>query len=1162
MSIKYLSSYFTLNRRYSRSVNLERDLADPDSLSGYVITGRAEQTLKRIFEGLTGLHTVRSWMLTGVYGTGKSAFSHFLSSLCSSSKREVRKSAEAILRQSRADRKIIKAYDQAVPERGLVQAVATAQREPVAHTITRALRNGVLSFWDGRSPSYYDFTLRLDAIQRQQAKGKTIETGVILKLISDIAKASGTGLILIIDELGKCLEYAAQNRGVGDLYLLQQISELAGTEGAQIYLIGLLHQAFSEYGYSLGTVERNEWAKIQGRFEEIPFTESSAQMAQLIGQVIQRDTDVRRERLITQEAGAWYGKLSKAIEIRDITSQVLSSAWPLHPVAAVTLPQLCIRYAQNDRSLFTFLTSTEPHSLRTFLDESRADGDQIPLLKLDRLYDYFVDSVGVGLASRPNFQRWTEVRSLVEDHRNGDPDELRSLKTIGLLNLASATGFLKASRQLVVLALCDSPGNRSEQNQWSKVIDSLIERGLVVHRRQVDELRIWEGSDFDIEAAISQYLEQQRSTLAALLTETCPLRPVVVQRHSYQTGTLRFFERRYLDNHTNLTEVKCDIKQSDGLIAYWVDQAPPALVPATTADHKPFVLIQAVQAETLRLRVLETMALKHIQSDAAELQADGIARREVRYRLTQSKQMLDEAFTQVVEGGSSVSCWIDGQSETLSLRGDLNNRLSTLCDQVYEKSATLWNELINRQELTSQGAKARGQVIAAMLEFPETENLGLKGAGPEVSIYYSTLQRTGIHRKVDGEYGFHAPKDQKIKAVWNAIESFCLSAKDRPVSLDQLYDQLQRPPYGMKAGLIPVLLTAVLLKHSDDVSLYKDGTFIPVLGPEHFELLVKNPSRFAVKHYEILGLRAEVFKELEDILSNKVTLTQEIRNRTLLSVVTPMLQFIRRLPPYTQKTKKISSQAQGIRQALLEANEPDKLLFELLPQACGLQPISDIGIQDQNLPRQLRIRLTAALKELREAYDLLLTQCRDYIYEAFAVKHGIEHLREHLRVRASFLIGRSIEPVLTRFVFAATEELVEDSQWLKALVMVISDKPSESWTDADADAFEIKLTDVARRFKHLEAIAADDNSSWTSQAEAKRISIIGTDGKELHDVAWIDEAQKARLVSIAADILENLKLDHTEQRALLALLVERVLSASSERAKSGKPGAERKIARG
>src|SRR5262249_55260680 len=157
--------------------------------------------------------------------------------------------------------------------------------------------------------------------------------------------------------------------------------------------------------------------------------------------------------------------------------------------------------AQNDRSLFTFLTSQEPYSLWTWLNETKAEEHQVPLLKTHQLCDYFIESAGIGIASRQNLQRWSEVKSLIDDHRNGDESELEVLKSIGILKLTSTAGFLRASRDLVVLSLCDSPDDSHEKKRWSGVIDTLIRRGLLIHHRQVDELRVWEGSDFDIDLA-------------------------------------------------------------------------------------------------------------------------------------------------------------------------------------------------------------------------------------------------------------------------------------------------------------------------------------------------------------------------------------------------------------------------------------------------------------------------------------------------------------------------------------------------------------------------------------------------------------------------------------------------------------------------------------
>lgn len=109
------------------------------------------------------------------------------------------------------------------------------------------------------------------------------------------------------------------------------------------------------------------------------------------------------------------------------------------------------------------------------------------------------------------------------------------------------------------------------------------------HRKKIDELRIWEGSDFDVESAITTYIEDSMISgrsheLAKILADVSKLKPVVAQRHSYTTGTTRYFERIYLDNDVNWNELCCSNHGFDGLIGYWVGAEPPQSVPVETAD--------------------------------------------------------------------------------------------------------------------------------------------------------------------------------------------------------------------------------------------------------------------------------------------------------------------------------------------------------------------------------------------------------------------------------------------------------------------------------------------------------------------------------------------------------------------------------------------------
>lgn len=1139
-----LSTYFEVHRRYYRSVNLERDLDKPSAVQGYVPTERSAEALRRILSALGDPNAHRAWTLTGVYGTGKSAFAHFLAALCAPEGSAIAEAAWAIAESVFADDSPEMEAVRRIPEAGLVRAVATAQREPLSWTIVRALSYGFDRFWQKKRKP--DFWMDLNEWRFQAEEGNCQVTDQqVLKLLRELVQAVETDVLLIIDELGKNLEYAAHHRGTQDLYLLQQIAELELEGNYQVHLVGILHQSFAGYGDRLSTVEQSEWTKIHGRFTDLVLTESPSQMTRLIGQAITQSKADSILPTLHRQAECWFEAFQDVLAEYEISANVLAETYPLHPLAALVLPMLCVRYAQNDRSLFTFLTSDEPYALPQFLKSTAIQGDKIPTLKLHQLYDYFVESV-TGLASRLNLQRWVEIQGLIQDARDQSQAILNVLKTIGVLNLVTSTGALRATPDLVTLALCDSPSDEQSRQHWREVIESLKQKKLITHRSAQNELRIWQGSDFDIEAAIQAQIEQTRTPLADRLTTTYPLKPLVAQRHYTTTGNLRYFEQRYVDSRVDLQALTCANPGSDGLIAYWLDTASPASVPSHTADGKPLIVIAVTDLELLRMRSEDFGALKQIWQEAPELQTDGVAKREVRQRLVEAEQLLNETIAFTFNWATQqTTCWIEGQLTAIESARGFQAALSDLCDRTYCQGLVLDNELINRRELTSQGAKARRELIEAMLKNADQPRLGLDGYGPEVAMYGSVLEATGMHRQDGGEWGFYPPlANSGVAAVWDAIAHFCRSASDRPQSLDLLYRQLEHPPFGIKPGVIPVLLAAFLLVHMDDIGIYKDGTFIPILGPEHFELLVKEPARFSVKYFDLAGLRSQVFRELEAVLKSPTAKTPAgVRNTSLLAVAKPLFRFVRQLPDFTRATKRLSVAARNVLQALQTAQEPDALLFVALPQACGFNPMTTGRAENESEARAFRKQLVQCLHEIQTAYDNLLADCQKHLYVAFGVRSKEANLREDLRVRASYLVGQCIDPVLRHFVTKAVDEDSSDREWLEALVRIVADKHPKGWTDEDFSRFELALSDLVRRFENLEALQTEIRRQGKG-FEARRITITAPNGKEIHEVVWIDAEHQELFEQLVKTVLDDpaLKDNPRLQKGFLAKLNETLLS--------------------
>ena len=933
-----LSDWITLKQRYFRSINLERDLDDIDSVAGYIPTARSLEAFNRFFRAYSTPNTVRAWTITSVYGTGKSAFANFLTSLSAEATSPARKAAEKTLRSIgmvEEDRWL--SFQNAMPEKGLLRAVTVAQREPISHTIIRALYNGASKYWNvGKKPDLYQ---QVEKLYHETVDNPAFESPQVLKLVIDLARKTQGGLLLVIDELGKNLEYITEHQSETDLFLLQQIAELPSDKNSpKIFVFGLLHQSFAGYASRLSTLQRNEWTKIQGRFEDISFTESTEQVVNLIAQAIEhKQENDFQTRLRDWEAG-WISILRHVSDCFPWNEGQLQKVFPLHPISVQVLPVLCQKYAQNDRSLFTFLAGSEPFSLPSFLNshhwKTSSKTTEIQTLKLHDLYDYFVESVGI--ISQPKHTRWIEVHSRITEATGQTSDEVKALKTIGILNLVNNP---KAGMAVVVLALCSDPANKEEKTQWERVIKGLIDKSFVTWRKRIDELRIWEGSDFEIEAAVKTEVEKlQNSSYAYLLNKLYPLSPLVAQRHSYQTGTLRYFECEYADHSTDLTRLTSNDPSSDGKILYWVDlQKEISLFPESTVEDKPLVIIASENIEAFQQALLDYIALKKVASEATQLTTDGVARKEVKQRLVGSKRLLDHLFHQTFYLPSpSVYCWINDERVSFRKESEFNKALSVVLDDCYKKGLTCWNELINRRRLSPNSVRARRELMTAMLENGEKEGLGLDGYGPDVNIYRSLLLKPGIHREIEGEWCFTDPDPESgIYPVWERIEEYCISAQESTKSISDLIDELKKVPYGIKDGPIPVLITAVLMKHADDIGLYYNDRYLPTVEPEQLDFLTRFPARYSVKCFDIEGEKAQFFEAVEEVFEGSAITNRNLRNAKLLGNVAPLIRIVKSLPPYSIQTRELSDQAIAVREAVLQMTEPDQMLFKDLPEACG-----------------------------------------------------------------------------------------------------------------------------------------------------------------------------------------------------------------------------------
>ena len=221
-----IADKIAVNTRYTRSTNVERDRGSRSIVEAYLPTARGIGLLEDITGVLGADDQPRAWSLIGPYGSGKSSFALFLHELLGD-RGGVKALATKVLAAERPD--LARRYARQGP---WCRVVLSGNEESFSARLLAALEEAATRFWKGkrgRKPTV------IADIRKARAAGD-IPDSRLLELVdalqSALERTGSGGLLMVIDELGKFLEYEAR-RGGGGVFLLQQTggARIQGTEG-------------------------------------------------------------------------------------------------------------------------------------------------------------------------------------------------------------------------------------------------------------------------------------------------------------------------------------------------------------------------------------------------------------------------------------------------------------------------------------------------------------------------------------------------------------------------------------------------------------------------------------------------------------------------------------------------------------------------------------------------------------------------------------------------------------------------------------------------------------------------------------------------------------------------------------------------------------------
>lgn len=866
------------NRDFQTSINIDFDFADVTKIEGLIPTDAVCRYIEEIVRDVLVKTNQRAKLLVGAYGKGKSHI--VLAALSAMWLKEPVHFARIIEAYESRGLEFGNTFSSFVSEgKRLLPVVITGSTADLRHSLLHALRNAlkkagleelmpdtnydgairVLNRWRGEYPGTAEAFAKLTGMSIDAAVSglRNLNTQVYDAFVgvypcltsgSTFAALDGAdvlevyenvlgglvlhridGIYIVYDEFSKFLESNIERATIEDIKLLQDLAELCNRSGLdrQLHLLLISHKSLSNYIDSRLPKEKVDgWRGVSGRFREIEMLGDASQYYELMEHAIVKDEAKWREWLeqhdrrnanLLERLAERYTK--QGLFEANTACAVASGCFPLHPLSAYLLPRMSEKVAQNERTLFTFLCSSEEHSLCDAL--AVAKGFVTP----DCLYDYFEPQLRKEYYASPLHHTYELVQSSLRHVEPGGLDA-RIIKTIAAIDVVAQYDRVAPTRETLVDLYTDC-GYDSLEVEAS--IERLVESKSIVYLRRSNAfLKLKEPSGEPIEARLAEREARIRSSRSCtwILNAAVHNEALYPSRYNEERGVVRYFSCGFISASSLLADgLECFDFEGDGAIV--------AVHVETPDERDELMRLLAGQAPT------ETMVVISVAKQYANVDAEI-------YRLEAARQLKEEAgeddvlaeeYEVVIEDYSEVvGEYIDGffrpelgralyyargeRLDGMTRKRQLSEMLSELCFDSYANTPCITSEALNKNELTGTAYSSRTKILKSLCGRSIEPNLGFVGNGQETSMARSAFEMTGIFKDLsEARLNPSEDIDEKTQGVLVAIRRFVERANGS--SFEEIYDTLTGldDGIGLRKGPIPLYLAFVLRDYRDEIAI-------------------------------------------------------------------------------------------------------------------------------------------------------------------------------------------------------------------------------------------------------------------------------------------------------------------------------------------------------
>lgn len=899
------------------------------------------------------------------------------------------------------------------------------------------------------------------------------------------------GLYIVFDEFSKFIEGQDKISAGFNMKLVQDVCEMAGdSEDPQIYITLVAHKPIKEYGNKLKIETINSFTGIEGRLDaEISFITSEKNNYELIqNAVIKTEEDLNdipdeiRDIYFSESAiNANFSipGFESEFTYDDFDKIVVKGCYPLTPIASYLLLNISEKVAQNERTLFTFISKEEQNSMPEYVKTSvgtNAGYSSKWSVTPDLIYDYFTNLFKDELPEiKSIYQRSVTALELARKKYKYNEAPIRILKTLAAMMIVNKEQELPWDENTLRLAVNMNYSDTAKE-KFSDAIENLIVMNILdIDGNNFYKFKTIEGKELESVIEERWRLVANETTIRDSLQQVFNTKYVFPKKYNYEFGMTRFFRYSFYDVEDFLSITSADVFFENTLFC---DGKILCLYQFDDKDYSDSVKKKILGLKSHKLVVMYAHKPFELKEDVLKLQVvqdikDDFAFIEKNEKLIPEIEGLEETLLTKISssleslfgrfGEYEVLYYFDGIIEN-NTSGTISECIDDLCNKLYYATPIVNNEFVNKQNITTGATKTvRKNIMERLLSNGSIDDY-MAGTSQDATIYRALFVRNGV--------ALGKPED-KIKKVLNIFNNYLEKCAGSRVPLSDLYDVITKEPYGIRRGLIPIYLAYVIGKKTADVVIYFGDKEIP-LNADTIINMCDYPTLYEMFVSEIDAIREYYLESLIKLFNIRIEGSNT--DSRISQILSGMQKWYRALPQISINSKKDSDyfkedffeKAIGRMNNIMQRYEvnPYEAIFVQIPEAYA-------AVNDYDLCLE---RIAIFKQKMKEYYPWIVERAisetkKIFINSQDSLYHILSKWYEEQSDMAKGLINdqavASLMKVIVSMKAPNMQAVSGDTAIIDKITKAVTGVHIDYWNNNSLENYRIKLAELKSKIESI-----------------------------------------------------------------------------------------------